>query len=146
MGISRPRGFCLSEEEKVLDSRSMETTSSWRQLSSRQLLAVLVLAFPSSLQGTRPHGRPCWLRLGFGGFGSQLNKPMCSKAGVSRSRYQTPEQTDWQRCRKCSGAVQWVQGLACFCQHDGELRPLYLFFGEMGYWSIAASAESSWCV
>jgi hypothetical protein len=25
------------------------------------------------------------------------------------------------------------------CQHDGDLKPLYLFFGEMGYWNIAAS-------
>ncbi|CAJ1373206.1 unnamed protein product [Effrenium voratum] len=26
-----------------------------------------------------------------------------------------------------------------WAEHDGELRPLYLFFGEMGYWSVAAS-------
>ncbi len=25
------------------------------------------------------------------------------------------------------------------CQHDGDQKPLYLFFGEMGYWTIAAS-------
>eukprot|EP00435_Cladocopium_sp_Y103_P052485 s786_g16.t1 len=24
-------------------------------------------------------------------------------------------------------------------EHDGDLKPLYLFFGEMGYWNIAAS-------
>ncbi|CAE7546345.1 unnamed protein product [Symbiodinium sp. CCMP2592] len=52
------------------------------------------------LEGTRPHGRPCWLRRG---------KPLPNTG---------------------------TNGLA---EHDGELRPLYLFFGEMGYWSIAAS-------
>lgn len=29
----------------------------------------------------------------------------------------------------------WISG----CQHDGDQKPLYLFFGEMGYWTIAAS-------
>jgi len=54
------------------------------------------------LEGTRPHGRPCWLRRG-------KPKPLPNTG---------------------------TNGLA---EHDGELRPLYLFFGEMGYWSIAAS-------
>ncbi|CAE7203044.1 unnamed protein product [Symbiodinium pilosum] len=52
------------------------------------------------LEGTRPHGRPCWLRRG---------RPLPNTG---------------------------TNGLA---EHDGELHPLYLFFGEMGYWNVAAS-------
>ena len=34
-----------------------------------------------------------------------------------------------------SDILDWISD----CQHDGDQKPLYLFFGEMGYWTIAAS-------